>query len=128
MRPCPCDTPVCNHLSLRHFLISRQRIYSLLGVYSFSCSVFMNVNVNTTFFLHIGYFSYFNVNSQWNPCESPSDSISSTSAGLQLIVGFFLNKYFLNDICVLLNFYLYFTKMQLLKFLPKNNNRVIFYY
>lgn len=80
----------------------------------------MNVNVNTTFFLHIGYFSYFNVNRQWNPCESPSDSISSTSAGLQLVGVFFSflsNKYFLDDICKLLNCYLYFTKMQLLNFL-----------
>lgn len=25
-------TPVCNHLSLRHFLISRQKIYSLLDM------------------------------------------------------------------------------------------------
>lgn len=25
-------TPVCNHLSLRHFLIRRQKIYSLLDM------------------------------------------------------------------------------------------------
>ena len=29
---CPCDTAVCNHLSRRHFLIRRQRIYSVLDV------------------------------------------------------------------------------------------------
>lgn len=39
-----------------------------------------------------------------------------------------LYKYFLSDMCMLLNHYLYFTKVQLLNFLQKDNNRIIFYY
>lgn len=64
----------------------------------------MNVNVNTTFFLHIGYFSsYFNVNRQWNPCGSLSDSISSTSAGLPP-VSFVYSQWYLHALELLFIF------------------------
>lgn len=39
-----------------------------------------------------------------------------------------LYKYFLDDICMLLNHYLYLTQVQLLHFLQKHNNRIFYYW